>query len=63
VGLHTEGNAEIVTGAFPLCWEMEVMDNGSAEEDENVDVGDVYTRYVPVAMSCAARALIYLFKF
>jgi hypothetical protein len=39
---------------------MEVMDNGSAEDDENVDGGDVYTRCVPVAMSCAARALIFL---
>jgi hypothetical protein len=47
-GLHLEGSAEVVTGDFPTCWELEVMDNGyrSAEvgaEDEN---GDVYVRYV-----------------
>ena len=40
---------EVVTGDFPTCWEMEVMDNGSAEDGENEDV---YTRYVEVAMLC-----------
>lgn len=40
---------EVVTGDFPTCWEMDVMDNGSAEdgEDENEDV---YTRYVEVVV-------------
>jgi hypothetical protein len=40
---------EVVTVDFPTCWEMDVMDNGSAEdgEDENEDV---YTRYVDVAV-------------
>jgi hypothetical protein len=40
LGLHQETNAEVVTGDFPTCWEMEVMDNGNAEEgeDENEDV-------------------------
>ncbi|KAI0273926.1 hypothetical protein BGY98DRAFT_107654 [Russula aff. rugulosa BPL654] len=38
-----ETSVEVVTGDFPTCWEMDVMDNGSAEdgEDENEDV---YTR-------------------
>jgi hypothetical protein len=38
-----ETSVEVVTGDFPTCWEMEVMDNGRAEdgEDENEDV---YTR-------------------
>ena len=63
MGLHTESNTEVVTGTFPLCWEMEVMDNGSAEDDENVDGGDVYTRCVPIAISCAARALMSLDQF
>lgn len=41
-----------------MCWEMEVMDNASAEDDENVDE-DVYTRYVSVVvMLGAARVLI-----
>jgi len=44
-GVHLETSVEVVTGDFPTCWEMEVMDNGNAEggEDEN---GDVYARYV-----------------
>lgn len=42
---------EVVAGDFPTCWEMEVMDNGGAEdgEDENEDV---YTRYVEVVVLC-----------
>ena len=36
---------EVVTGDFPTCWEMEVMDNGSAEDDEGENE-DVYARYV-----------------
>jgi hypothetical protein len=41
-----------------MCWEMEVMQNGSAKDDENVDEG-VYTRCVPVVvMLSATQALI-----
>ena len=36
---------EVVTGNFTTCWEIEVMDNGSAEDDEGDD-DDVYARYV-----------------
>jgi hypothetical protein len=58
VGLHHDKSTEVITGDFPMCWEMEVMDNASAEDDENVDE-DVYTRYVSiVVMPGAARVLI-----
>ncbi len=30
-GVHLETSVEVVTGDFPTCWEMEVMDNGNAE--------------------------------
>ncbi|KAH9991303.1 hypothetical protein BJV77DRAFT_1008864 [Russula vinacea] len=41
-----EGAAEVVTGPFPTCWELEVMYNGNRTagngiEDEN---GDVFVR-------------------
>jgi len=53
-GLHQEASIEVVTGDFPTCWEMEVMDNGSAEdgEDENQDV---YARYVSLRRAVLAR--------
>ena len=47
---------EVVTGDFPTCWEMEVMDNGSAEDDEGENE-DVYARYVKVVMFCRVRVL------
>lgn len=57
-GLSLETSVEVVTGDFPTCWEMEVMDNGSAEdgEDENADV---YARYVDkvVALLCSRKLL------
>ncbi|KAI9439118.1 hypothetical protein H4582DRAFT_117902 [Lactarius indigo] len=43
-GLHRDGSTEVVAGQFPMCWEMEVMDNGSADSEEDGD-GDVYARY------------------
>jgi len=48
-----ETSVEVDAGDFPTCWEMEVMDNGSAEdgEDENEDV---YARYVDVLVFCRA---------
>ncbi len=54
-GLSLETSVEVVTGDFPTCWEMEVMDNGSAEdgEDENADV---YARYVDKSSCCCAHA-------
>jgi hypothetical protein len=47
-------SAEVVTGDFPTCWEMEVMDNSNAEggEDEN---GDVYAWYVNGSSSTVLR--------
>jgi len=42
-GLSLETSVEVVTGDFPTCWEMEVMDNGSAEEGED-ETADVYAR-------------------
>jgi hypothetical protein len=57
VGLRLESTAEVVSGDFPVCWEMDVMDNGSAEDGENID-GDVYTRCVPVVMLYNASAQI-----
>jgi hypothetical protein len=53
-GLQQEVNLEVVTGDFPTCWEMEVMDNGSTEdgEDENADV---YARYVSLRRIVLAR--------
>lgn len=44
-----ETSVEVVTGVFPTCWEMEVMDNGSAEDGEDEDE-DVYARYVEVVV-------------
>ena len=44
-GIHVEPSVEVVTGDFPTCWEMEVMDNGSAEDEEGENE-DVYARYV-----------------
>ncbi|KAF8266942.1 hypothetical protein EI94DRAFT_1802336 [Lactarius quietus] len=41
-GLHRDGSTEVVTGQFPMCWEMEIMDNGSADEEDGD--GDVYAR-------------------
>ena len=46
-GIHVEPSVEVVTGDFPTCWEMEVMDNGSAEDEEGENE-DVYARYVKV---------------
>ena len=50
-GLSQETSVEVVAGDFPTCWEMEVMDNGSAEdgEDENADI---YARYVVKSPCC-----------
>lgn len=71
-GLHLEGSAEVVTGDFPTCWEVEVMDNGYknaevGDEDEN---RDVYVRYVKAlvdAMPCVTlpcfRVLAFGFRF
>lgn len=59
-GLSLETSVEVVTGDFPTCWEMEVMDNGRAEdgEDENADV---YARYVDnlnvVVLLCSRKSL------
>jgi hypothetical protein len=44
-GLSLETSVEVITGDFPSCWEMEVMDNVSAEDGEDETV-DVYARYV-----------------
>lgn len=41
-GLHRDGSMEVVTGQFPMCWEMEIMDNGNADEDDGDS--DVYAR-------------------
>ena len=41
-----------------MCWEMEVMDNGSAEDGEDED-GDVYARYVNVVMVCRPSAQLH----
>jgi hypothetical protein len=51
---------EVVTGDFPTCWEMEVMDNGSAEdgEDENADI---YARYVSSDHLIIAHELLNIF--
>ncbi len=38
-----------------MCWEMEIMDNGSADNEEDGD-GDVYARYV-LLLFCAAWPL------
>ncbi|KAI9508635.1 hypothetical protein F5148DRAFT_979517 [Russula earlei] len=51
-GLHAETSVEVVTGDFPTCWEMEVMDNGSTEDGEDEDE-DVYARCVNVVVGCA----------
>jgi len=44
--LYLEGSAQLVTGTFPTCWEVEVMDNGSSCESENEPEHgrDVYVR-------------------
>ncbi|KAH9956587.1 hypothetical protein BJV74DRAFT_790305 [Russula compacta] len=57
-GLHLEASVEVVTGDFPTCWEMEVMDNGSAEDGEDED-GDVYARYVNIVM-CAVQVFNFI---
>jgi len=46
-GLHLEGSAQVVTGTFPTCWEVEVMGDRSAPGpvDEPGD-GDIFARYV-----------------
>ena len=44
-GLSLETSVEVVTGDFPTCWEIEVMDNGSAEDGED-ETADVYARCV-----------------
>ena len=36
---------EVVTGQFPICWEMEIMDNGSAYVND-CDSGVYDARYV-----------------
>ncbi|KAH9995246.1 hypothetical protein BJV77DRAFT_942970 [Russula vinacea] len=43
-----EGGAVVVTGAFPTCWEVEVMYNGNRAPEDGIedDNGDVYVRYV-----------------
>jgi hypothetical protein len=56
-----EGAAEVVTGGFPTCWELDVMYNGNrtAEdgiEDEN---GDVYVRYVYACRAARASSLTF----
>lgn len=51
-GLHRDGSTEVVAGRFPMCWEMEIMDNGSADNEDDGD-GDVYARYV-VSLICSA---------
>ena len=38
-----------------MCWEMEIMDNGSADNEEDSD-GDIYARYV-FLLFCAASLL------
>jgi hypothetical protein len=57
-GLSQETSVEVVTGDFPTCWEMEVMDNGCAEDDED-DNADVYARYVDkvVLLLCSRKLL------
>ena len=54
-GLSLETSVEVVTGDFPTCWEMEVMDNGGAEDGED-ETADVYARYV-VALLCSRKLL------
>ena len=49
--LSIDGNMEVVPGQIPLCWEMEIMDNGSAHENGG-DSG-VYVRYV-LLLFCSA---------
>jgi len=44
-GLSLETSVEVVTGDFPACWDMEAMDNGSAEDGEDETV-DVYIWYI-----------------
>ena len=44
-GLHRDGSTEVVAGQFPMCWEMKIMDNGNADNEEDDD-GDVYARYM-----------------
>ncbi|KAH9032226.1 hypothetical protein EDB85DRAFT_1827446, partial [Lactarius pseudohatsudake] len=34
-GLHRDGSTEVVAGQFPMCWDMEIMDNGSADNEED----------------------------
>ena len=42
---------EVVTEETPLCWEMEIVDNGSAYENDR-DSG-VYVRYVSLLFRSA----------
>ena len=43
-GLHLEGSAQVVTGTFPTCWEVE-MDESSAPGPVD-ESGDIFARYV-----------------
>jgi hypothetical protein len=46
-GLYLEGSAQLVTGPFPTCWEVEVIDNESVPGPKDRDEpGDVYAWYV-----------------
>jgi hypothetical protein len=48
-GLHLEGAAEVVTGAFPTCWELEIIVNGNRTAEngaETLEIGGVFIRYV-----------------
>ena len=51
-GLHRDGSMEVVAGQFPMCWEIEVMDNGSADEDDGDSDSDIYARYVLFISFC-----------
>jgi hypothetical protein len=45
-GLHLEGSAQVVTGTFPTCWEVEVtMDDRNAPGPVD-EPGDIFARYV-----------------
>lgn len=44
-GLHLEGSAQVVTGTFPTCWEVEVMDDRNAPGPVD-EPGDTFARYV-----------------
>ena len=59
-GIHQETSVEVVTGDFPTCWEMEVMDNGQGEDEEDENA-DVYARYVSGGRLVLARELLNVF--